>query len=189
MFTGMGVPTVTAARILKGQRNGQSGEETQLEMEKFPFVSLAKVRFIDVVVYHTVQHSTEQYLCVLYYTYAYTVLTVTIKMPKHYKTSRSRQEVPQTSSKSQLLVLGIRFWFGLKPVIWGTSFLDVADITLRVDASLKKKKKSNVRMWQKTMYKCSTILHKAWLQEKTYTICIIWTITPSDSFMVRWSLS
>ncbi|XP_008318967.1 alkaline phosphatase, tissue-nonspecific isozyme [Cynoglossus semilaevis] len=39
---GMGVPTVTAARILKGQRNGQSGEETQLEMEKFPFVSLAK---------------------------------------------------------------------------------------------------------------------------------------------------
>lgn len=40
---GMGVPTVTAARILKGQLNGQSGEETQLEMERFPFVSLAKV--------------------------------------------------------------------------------------------------------------------------------------------------
>lgn len=40
---GMGVPTVTAARILKGQLSGQSGEETQLEMERFPFVSLAKV--------------------------------------------------------------------------------------------------------------------------------------------------
>lgn len=40
---GMGVPTVTAARILKGQLTGQSGEETQLEMDKFPFVSLAKV--------------------------------------------------------------------------------------------------------------------------------------------------
>ncbi|XP_029947111.1 alkaline phosphatase, tissue-nonspecific isozyme [Salarias fasciatus] len=39
---GMGVPTVTAARILKGQLKGQSGEETQLEMDKFPFVSLAK---------------------------------------------------------------------------------------------------------------------------------------------------
>ncbi|KAM4588008.1 alkaline phosphatase, tissue-nonspecific isozyme isoform 2-T2 [Odontesthes bonariensis] len=39
---GMGVPTVTAARILKGQLNGQSGEETQLEMDKFPFLSLAK---------------------------------------------------------------------------------------------------------------------------------------------------
>lgn len=42
----MGVPTVTAARILKGQLNGQSGEETQLEMDKFPFVSLAKVWLI-----------------------------------------------------------------------------------------------------------------------------------------------
>lgn len=40
---GMGVPTVTAARILKGQLSGESGEETQLEMDKFPFVSLAKV--------------------------------------------------------------------------------------------------------------------------------------------------
>uniref|UniRef100_A0A667ZJ54 Alkaline phosphatase n=1 Tax=Myripristis murdjan TaxID=586833 RepID=A0A667ZJ54_9TELE len=39
---GMGVPTVTAARILKGQLHGQSGEETQLEMDKFPFVALAK---------------------------------------------------------------------------------------------------------------------------------------------------
>lgn len=44
LCSGMGVPTVTAARILKGQLNGQSGEETQLEMDKFPFVSLAKVR-------------------------------------------------------------------------------------------------------------------------------------------------
>ncbi|XP_020774258.1 alkaline phosphatase, tissue-nonspecific isozyme [Boleophthalmus pectinirostris] len=39
---GMGVPTVTAARILKGQLSGQSGEETMLEMDKFPFLSLAK---------------------------------------------------------------------------------------------------------------------------------------------------
>ncbi|KAM4740599.1 alkaline phosphatase, tissue-nonspecific isozyme isoform 1-T2 [Anableps anableps] len=39
---GMGIPTVTAARILKGQLSGHSGEETQLEMDKFPFVSLAK---------------------------------------------------------------------------------------------------------------------------------------------------
>ncbi|KAM4651230.1 alkaline phosphatase-like [Discoglossus pictus] len=39
---GMGVPTVTAARILKGQLNGQPGEETQLEMDKFPHVALSK---------------------------------------------------------------------------------------------------------------------------------------------------
>ncbi|XP_063798130.1 alkaline phosphatase, tissue-nonspecific isozyme isoform X2 [Pseudophryne corroboree] len=39
---GMGVPTVTAARILKGQLAGQPGEETVLEMDKFPYVALAK---------------------------------------------------------------------------------------------------------------------------------------------------
>ncbi|KAM8927900.1 alkaline phosphatase-like [Pelodytes ibericus] len=39
---GMGVSTVTATRIMKGQMNGQLGEDYQLEMEKFPFVSLSK---------------------------------------------------------------------------------------------------------------------------------------------------
>ncbi|XP_051957437.1 alkaline phosphatase-like [Xyrauchen texanus] len=39
---GMGIPTVTAARILKGQLNGQSGEESQLEMDKFPYIALSK---------------------------------------------------------------------------------------------------------------------------------------------------
>ncbi|XP_062842449.1 alkaline phosphatase, tissue-nonspecific isozyme [Trichomycterus rosablanca] len=39
---GMGVPTVTAARILKGQLSGQYGEEVQLEMDKFPYVALSK---------------------------------------------------------------------------------------------------------------------------------------------------
>ncbi|MBN3325856.1 PPB phosphatase, partial [Atractosteus spatula] len=39
---GMGIPTVTAARILKGQMNGYSGEETELEMDKFPYVALSK---------------------------------------------------------------------------------------------------------------------------------------------------
>lgn len=40
---GMGVSTVTAARILAGQMNGQSGEEGFLSFEKFPFVALSKV--------------------------------------------------------------------------------------------------------------------------------------------------
>ncbi|KAH0503029.1 Alkaline phosphatase, tissue-nonspecific isozyme [Microtus ochrogaster] len=39
---GMGVSTVTAARILKGQLHHNSGEETRLEMDKFPFVALSK---------------------------------------------------------------------------------------------------------------------------------------------------
>ncbi|XP_029434134.1 alkaline phosphatase, tissue-nonspecific isozyme-like [Rhinatrema bivittatum] len=39
---GMSVATVTAARILNGQQNGRPGEETQLEMDKFPYVALSK---------------------------------------------------------------------------------------------------------------------------------------------------
>ncbi|XP_063058118.1 intestinal-type alkaline phosphatase [Engraulis encrasicolus] len=44
---GMGVTTVTAARILKGQMNGQSGEEYSLEMDKFPYVALSKTYNVD----------------------------------------------------------------------------------------------------------------------------------------------
>lgn len=40
---GMGVSTVTAGRILKGQKEGHSGEEYRLSFEKFPYVALAKV--------------------------------------------------------------------------------------------------------------------------------------------------
>ncbi|KAG9482689.1 hypothetical protein GDO78_011376 [Eleutherodactylus coqui] len=39
---GMGVSTVTATRILKGQLAGKPGEETVLEMDKFPYLALAK---------------------------------------------------------------------------------------------------------------------------------------------------
>lgn len=41
--SGMGVTTYTAARILKGQLQDQSGEETVMTMDTFPSVGLAKV--------------------------------------------------------------------------------------------------------------------------------------------------
>ncbi|XP_063410676.1 alkaline phosphatase, tissue-nonspecific isozyme-like isoform X2 [Mytilus trossulus] len=44
---GMGVSTVTAARILRGQKQGRPGEETILEFEKFPHVALSKTYNID----------------------------------------------------------------------------------------------------------------------------------------------
>ncbi|XP_061153545.1 intestinal-type alkaline phosphatase-like [Syngnathus typhle] len=44
---GMGVTTVTAARILKGQKAGHSGEETSLVMDTFPHVALSKTYNID----------------------------------------------------------------------------------------------------------------------------------------------
>ncbi len=40
---GMGLSTVTAARILRGQQLGRPGEETQLTFETFPNLGLAKV--------------------------------------------------------------------------------------------------------------------------------------------------
>jgi len=39
---GMGISTLTAARILEGQLNGKSGEENRLSFESFPNLALAK---------------------------------------------------------------------------------------------------------------------------------------------------
>ncbi|XP_075340514.1 alkaline phosphatase, intestinal, tandem duplicate 1 [Odontesthes bonariensis] len=44
---GMGVSTVSAARILRGQMDGWSGEETQLAMDTFPYVALSKTYSVD----------------------------------------------------------------------------------------------------------------------------------------------
>ncbi|GFY79137.1 alkaline phosphatase, tissue-nonspecific isozyme [Trichonephila inaurata madagascariensis] len=41
---GMGMTTVTTARILRGQKGGQTGEENELAFDKFEYVALAKVR-------------------------------------------------------------------------------------------------------------------------------------------------
>ena len=40
---GMGLPTITAGRIRKGQLKNHSGEEEITNMEKFPRVALSKV--------------------------------------------------------------------------------------------------------------------------------------------------
>ncbi|KAM9385795.1 intestinal-type alkaline phosphatase-like [Pholidichthys leucotaenia] len=44
---GMGVSTVTAARILKGQQQGNSGEEFSLFMDTFPHLALSKTYNVD----------------------------------------------------------------------------------------------------------------------------------------------
>lgn len=40
---GMGMSTLTAARILSGQRQGNTGEETELAWDTFPAIALARV--------------------------------------------------------------------------------------------------------------------------------------------------
>ena len=44
---GMGVTTVTAARIFDGQQRGMSGEENSLSFGRFPFVGLSKTYNVD----------------------------------------------------------------------------------------------------------------------------------------------
>ncbi|CAL1541003.1 unnamed protein product [Lymnaea stagnalis] len=44
---GMGLSTVTAARIYKGQKEGKHGEEYKLAFEQFPYVALSKTYNID----------------------------------------------------------------------------------------------------------------------------------------------
>uniref|UniRef100_A0A671L0G8 Alkaline phosphatase n=1 Tax=Sinocyclocheilus anshuiensis TaxID=1608454 RepID=A0A671L0G8_9TELE len=59
---GMGVTTITAARILKGQLQNRSGEETVINMDTFPFVGLAKVYSVDFQIPDSAATATA-YLC------------------------------------------------------------------------------------------------------------------------------
>lgn len=44
---GMGISTITAARIFEGQLRGESGEENSLSFERFPFVGMSKTYNVD----------------------------------------------------------------------------------------------------------------------------------------------
>ncbi|XP_077513161.1 alkaline phosphatase-like [Amblyomma americanum] len=60
---GMGIPTVTAARIYKGQRlHRESGEEQQLSWDQFPHVSLSRTYGLDVQTSDSANTATA-YLC------------------------------------------------------------------------------------------------------------------------------
>uniref|UniRef100_A0A3Q3AUF9 Alkaline phosphatase n=1 Tax=Kryptolebias marmoratus TaxID=37003 RepID=A0A3Q3AUF9_KRYMA len=59
---GMGVTTYTAARILKGQLQNQSGEDTVMTMDTFPHVGLAKTYSVDFQIPDSAATATA-YLC------------------------------------------------------------------------------------------------------------------------------
>uniref|UniRef100_H0VVW2 alkaline phosphatase n=1 Tax=Cavia porcellus TaxID=10141 RepID=H0VVW2_CAVPO len=59
---GMGVSTVTATRILKGQKQGQLGPEALLAMDRFPYLALSKTYNVDRQVPDSAGTSTA-YLC------------------------------------------------------------------------------------------------------------------------------
>ncbi|XP_063409463.1 alkaline phosphatase, tissue-nonspecific isozyme-like isoform X1 [Mytilus trossulus] len=55
---GMGMSTITASRIYKGQKQGRPGEETVLKFEEFPHVALSKVYGVDRQVPDSAQTAT-----------------------------------------------------------------------------------------------------------------------------------
>ncbi|XP_060591030.1 alkaline phosphatase-like [Ruditapes philippinarum] len=59
---GMSIPTITAARILKGQLQGHTGEETKLSFEEFPIAGLSKTYCQDRQVTDSASSATA-YLC------------------------------------------------------------------------------------------------------------------------------
>ncbi|XP_062872596.1 alkaline phosphatase, tissue-nonspecific isozyme [Trichomycterus rosablanca] len=59
---GMGITTITAARILKGQLQNRTGEETIMTMDTFPYVGLAKVYTVDFQIPDSAATATA-YLC------------------------------------------------------------------------------------------------------------------------------
>ncbi|XP_028980614.2 alkaline phosphatase, tissue-nonspecific isozyme isoform X2 [Esox lucius] len=59
---GMGITTITAARILKGQMNNQSGEETVMIMDTFPHAGLVKTYSVDFQIPDSSSTATA-YLC------------------------------------------------------------------------------------------------------------------------------
>uniref|UniRef100_A0A3P8V5A2 Alkaline phosphatase n=1 Tax=Cynoglossus semilaevis TaxID=244447 RepID=A0A3P8V5A2_CYNSE len=59
---GMGITTLTAARILKGQLQNQTGEETVMTMDTFPNVGLAKTYSVDFQIPDSAATATA-YLC------------------------------------------------------------------------------------------------------------------------------
>ncbi|XP_037318426.2 alkaline phosphatase, tissue-nonspecific isozyme [Pungitius pungitius] len=59
---GMGITTITAARILKGQLENQTGEETVMTMDTFPNVGLAKTYSVDFQIADSAATATA-YLC------------------------------------------------------------------------------------------------------------------------------
>lgn len=59
---GMGLTTVTSARILRGQKKGQSGEENELAFDKFEYVALAKVISFNVRYFNQIS-SCARFIC------------------------------------------------------------------------------------------------------------------------------
>lgn len=75
---GMSIPTLAASRMYLGQKQGHSGEETQLSFEEFPDVGLVKTYCVDKQVADSACSATA-YLCGVKANYATIGVTAAVK--------------------------------------------------------------------------------------------------------------
>uniref|UniRef100_A0A3Q3WFU6 alkaline phosphatase n=1 Tax=Mola mola TaxID=94237 RepID=A0A3Q3WFU6_MOLML len=95
---GMGVPTVTAARILKGQLEGKSGEETSLVMDTFPHLALSKTYNVDQQMPDSAATATA-YLCGVKANYG--TLGVSASTPRNNCSATSGNEVTSVLQRAK----------------------------------------------------------------------------------------
>lgn len=95
---GMGVSTVTAARILKGQLAGHSGEETSLVMDTFPHLALSKTYNVDQQMPDSAGTATA-YLCGVKANYG--TLGVTAATPRYNCSASYGNEVTSILHRSK----------------------------------------------------------------------------------------
>ncbi|CAL1592535.1 unnamed protein product [Knipowitschia caucasica] len=95
---GMGLPTVTAARILKGQLDGHSGEETSLVMDTFPHLALSKTYNVDQQMPDSAGTATA-YLCGVKANYG--TLGVTAATPRYNCSASFGNEVTSILHRSK----------------------------------------------------------------------------------------
>ncbi|CAJ1060789.1 intestinal-type alkaline phosphatase [Xyrichtys novacula] len=96
---GMGIPTVTAARILKGQLAGKSGEESSLVMDTFPHVALSKTYNVDQQMPDSAGTATA-YLCGVKANYG--TLGVTAATPRYNCAASKGNEVDSILKRAKL---------------------------------------------------------------------------------------
>ncbi|XP_074524436.1 intestinal-type alkaline phosphatase [Halichoeres trimaculatus] len=96
---GMGITTVTAARILKGQLAGKSGEESSLVMDTFPNVALSKTYNVDQQMPDSAGTATA-YLCGVKANYG--TLGVTAATPRYNCSATKGNEVASVLKRAKL---------------------------------------------------------------------------------------
>ncbi|XP_029003532.1 intestinal-type alkaline phosphatase [Betta splendens] len=139
---GMGITTVTAARILKGQMAKRSGEETSLVMDTFPHVALSKTYNVDQQMPDSAGTATA-YSCGVKANYG--TLGVTAATPKGNCSATAGNEVHSVLHRAKMAgkSVGIVTTTRVQHASPGANYAHVANRDWYADSDLSKEAVSN----------------------------------------------